>query len=41
MERVRGVGLQKLFNDTSDEAKLLAYQLELLKNHMLYNLNIH
>lgn len=28
------VGLQKLFNDSSEEAKLLAYQLGLLKNHL-------
>lgn len=28
------VGLQNLFNDNSDKAKLLAFQLELLKNHL-------
>ena len=28
------VGLTSLFNDSSEEAKLLAYQLELLKNHL-------
>jgi len=27
------VGLTRLFNDNSDEAKLLALQLQLLKNH--------
>lgn len=28
------VGLQNLFNDNSDEAKLLAFQLQLLKSHL-------
>lgn len=29
---IRG-GLQNLFNDSSEEAKLLAFQLQLLNNH--------
>jgi len=29
------VGLQKLFNDQNEEAKLLVFQLELLKNHLV------
>ena len=28
------VGLLNLFNDTSEEAKLLAFQLDLLKQHL-------
>ena len=28
------VGLQNLLNDNSEEAKLLTFQLELLKNHL-------
>ena len=32
------VELQNLFNDNKEEAKLLAYQLELLKNHLSSNL---
>lgn len=31
------VGLQKLFNDNSEEAKLLAFQLSLLKSHLAVN----
>lgn len=33
-ERIRGV-FQNLFNDTSDEAKLLAFQLELLNSQQM------
>lgn len=28
------VGLQQLFNDNSEEAKLLAFQLQLLKDYL-------
>lgn len=28
------VGLQRLFNDQNEEAKMLVYQLELLKSHL-------
>ena len=31
------VGLQNLFNDTSEEAQILASQLELLKSHLGVN----
>lgn len=34
------VGLQNLFNDSSEEAKLLAYQLSLLNNHLNSNKGI-
>lgn len=30
-------GLHNLFNDNSEEAKLLAFQLQLLKSHLAVN----